>query len=77
MPVGLTSQIFIRLRTTVDDFRFAADAARRREIEALEAANFELRDQITRLKVHNATLDRMLKERERLSGGPADARSFD
>jgi hypothetical protein len=75
MPVGLASQISIRSRTTVDDYRFAAEAARIREIEALEAANFALRDQITRLKLHNATLDRMLKGRERSPGGSAGADS--
>jgi hypothetical protein len=68
MPVGLTSQISIRPQTTVDDLRFAADEARKREIEALEAANFALRDHITRLKLHNATLDRMLKQRDRSPG---------
>jgi hypothetical protein len=34
------------------------------EIEALEAENYELRNQVTRLKLHNATLRRMLKIRE-------------
>jgi hypothetical protein len=77
MPVGLTSQISIRLQTTVDDFRFAEESARKREIEALEAANFALRDQITRVKVHNATLGRMLKERERSPGGSAGVSSVD
>jgi hypothetical protein len=37
------------------------------EIEALETDNFELRNQITRLKIHNATLSRMLKRREERS----------
>jgi hypothetical protein len=32
-----------------------------RRIEALEADNFKLRDEITRLTVHNSTLRRMLK----------------
>ena len=77
MPVGMTSQISIRSSTTVDDFRFAGDAARMREIEALEVANFELRDQITRLKLHNATLDRMLKTQGRSPRGPASASSVD
>ena len=77
MPVGLTSQISIRSQTTVDDLRFAGEAARMREIEALEAANFALRDQITRLKLHNATLDRMLKQRGPSACGPADAGSID
>jgi len=62
MSVGLSSQISIRWQTMVDDLRFAGTAARMRRIEALKAANFELRDQITRLRVHNATLDRMLKQ---------------
>jgi hypothetical protein len=33
----------------------------RRRIEALEVDNFKLRDEITRLTVHNSTLRRMLK----------------
>ena len=77
MPVGLTSQISIRSQTTVDDLRFAEEAARMRQIEALEAANFELRDQITRLKLHNATLGRMLEGRDRPASGPAGASSVD
>jgi hypothetical protein len=32
-----------------------------RRIEALEVDNFKLRDQITRLTLHNSTLRRMLK----------------
>jgi len=32
-----------------------------RKIETLEADNFELRDEITRLTLHNTTLRRMLK----------------
>ena len=36
-----------------------------RRIEALEADNFKLRDEITRLTVHNSTLRRMLKLDER------------
>jgi len=32
-------------------------------IDMLEADNFELRDLITRLKLHNATLARMIKYR--------------
>jgi|HubBroStandDraft_6_1064221.scaffolds.fasta_scaffold2788011_2 hypothetical protein len=32
-----------------------------RTIEALELENFELRNEVTRLTVHNATLRRMLK----------------
>ena len=38
-----------------------------RRIEALEADNFKLRDEITRLTVHNSTLRRMLKLEDRLS----------
>jgi uncharacterized protein YicC (UPF0701 family) len=34
---------------------------RLRKIAALEARNFDLRNQITRLQLHNATLRRMLK----------------
>src|SRR5260370_25631703 len=33
-------------------------------IEALEASNFELRNQITRLILHNTTLRRMLEKQE-------------
>jgi hypothetical protein len=36
-----------------------------RRIAALEVDNFELRDEITRLTVHNITLRRMLKLEER------------
>ena len=77
MPVGLTSHISIRSGTTADDLRFPGEAARMRAIEALEAANFALRDQITRVKLHNATLDRMLKERGRPSDGSAGANSLE
>ena len=77
MPVGMTSQISIRSGMTIDEVRFAGDAARMREIEALEAANFELRDHITRLKLHNATLDRMLKMQGRSPSGPTSASSVD
>jgi hypothetical protein len=73
MPAGLTSPITIRCPAMVDELHFTTDAARLREIEALEAANFALRDQITRLKLHNATLDRMLKQRNRPAGGCAGA----
>jgi hypothetical protein len=38
-----------------------------RRIEALEADNFKLRDEITRLTVHNSTLRRMLKLEQRLT----------
>jgi hypothetical protein len=34
-----------------------------RTIQALELENFELRNEITRLTVHNATLRQMLKNR--------------
>ena len=34
-----------------------------RTIQALELENFELRNEVTRLTVHNATLRRMLKNR--------------
>jgi hypothetical protein len=36
-----------------------------RRIEALEVDNFELRDEITRLTLHNITLRRMLRLDER------------
>jgi hypothetical protein len=36
-----------------------------RRIETLEVDNFKLRDEITRLTVHNSTLRRMLKLEER------------
>jgi hypothetical protein len=36
-----------------------------RKIQALEVDNFELRDEITRLTLHNTTLRRMLKLEER------------
>lgn len=38
-----------------------------RRIEALEADNFKLRDEITRLTVHNSTLRRMLKLEQRFT----------
>ena len=77
MSVGLSSQILIRWQTIVDDLGFAGTAARMRRIEALKAANFELRDQITRLRVHNATLDRMLKQMGDSTGGSARAGAVD
>ena len=77
MPVDLTSQISIWLPTTVDEVSFVGEAARIREIEALEAANFALRDQITRLKLHNATLGRMLEGRDGSTGGSTSANSLD
>ena len=77
MSVGLSSQISIRWQTMVDDLHFVGAAARMRRIEALKAANFELRDQITRLRVHNATLDRMLKQMEDSTGGSAGAGAID
>jgi hypothetical protein len=39
------------------------------EIEALDADNFELRDQITRLKLHNAALRGMLDLRKERRAG--------
>jgi len=76
MPVGLSSQISIPTLTTPQDLSSSDDEARMREIEALEAANFALRDQITRVKLHNATLNRMLKHRDRPPGGSAGADPF-
>jgi hypothetical protein len=61
MPDQLASYISISAPIAVRE----AGNDRMREIEALEADNFELRDQVTRLKLHNATLRRMLEFRER------------
>jgi hypothetical protein len=40
-----------------------------RQIEALETDNFKLRNQITALELHNATLRRMLDLKERKTAG--------
>jgi hypothetical protein len=77
MSFGLSNQISIRSQTTVVDLRFVGEAARMRRIEALEAANFEVRDQITRVRVHNATLDRMLNRTGHSTGGSAGAGAID
>jgi hypothetical protein len=60
MPDRLTSYISIPTLTIVSE----KDTDRTREIEALESDNFDLRNQITGLKLHNATLRRMLELRE-------------
>jgi hypothetical protein len=64
MP-DMTSYISILTPAAMREGEIARDNDRILEIEALEVANFELRNQITRLKVHNATLGRMLMHRSR------------
>jgi hypothetical protein len=73
MPDRLTSYISIPAPIIVQEKDTESD--RVREIEALEVDNFELRDRITSLKLHNATLRRMLDIRERRPAGRSDARS--
>lgn len=64
MP-DMTSYISIPTLAAMREGETARDRDRIVEIEALEVANFELRNQIIRLKVHNATLGRMLTGRGR------------
>ncbi len=57
MPDRLTSYVTEREAT----FFQSRQNENIKKIEMLEADNFELRDEITRLTLHNATLRRMLK----------------
>jgi hypothetical protein len=70
MPYHLTGLIKIPQQTGMQ--RNEIDHMRR--IEALEVDNFELRDEITRLTLHNTTLRRMLKleESSALLGGESE-----
>jgi hypothetical protein len=61
MPYHLTGLITIPQLTGIQK----NENDDRRKIEALEVDNFELRDEITRLTMHNTTLRRMLKLEER------------
>jgi hypothetical protein len=63
MPDNLTSYISIPTPIIIKERCAAREKVSDKtgEIEAFEADNFELRNQITRLKIHNATLRRMLK----------------
>jgi len=63
MPDRVTSYISIAEPIIFRELIEVADTDRTRAIEALEVANFELRNQIIGLKLHNATLYRMLKRR--------------
>jgi hypothetical protein len=60
MPYFPTGWITIPQQTGLQ----AQEIDDRRRIEALEVDNFKLRDEITRLTVHNSTLRRMLKLEE-------------
>lgn len=62
MP-DVISYISIPTPAAMREGEIVRDNDRILEIEALELANFELRNQILRLKVHNATLGRMLTGR--------------
>jgi hypothetical protein len=61
MPYQLTDLIMIPQQTGIQ----RKDNDNTRRIEALEVDNFVLRDEITRLTLHNITLRRMLKLDER------------
>ena len=67
MPDNLTSHISIPAPIIIKERCAIREQCvdKTGEIEALEADNFELRNHVTRLKIHNATLHRMLKLREK------------
>ena len=67
MPDNLTSHISIPAPIIIKERCAIREQSvdKTGEIVALETDNFELRNQITRLKIHNATLHRMLKLREK------------
>jgi hypothetical protein len=67
MPDHVTSYISIAEPILFREMIETAGADRTREIEVLEAANFELRNEIIGLKLHNATLRQMLKHGRRQS----------
>jgi hypothetical protein len=63
MPFGFASEISISAPACGRDGGRAEVAARLAEIAALEAANFALRNHVTGLKLHNATVRRLLRRR--------------
>ena len=63
MPDHLTNYISVSEPIIFRELRETADTNLIKQIEALEFANYELRNLITGLKLHNATLRRMLTPR--------------
>lgn len=74
MPDNLTSHISIPAPIVIKEKCAVREQGvdKTGEIEALEIDNFELRNQITRLKIHNATLHRMLKLRDKRLSRPLE-----
>jgi hypothetical protein len=66
MPDRLTSSILLPAPIVIQERDVVEEKGvdRTREIAALEADNFELRNQIIGLKLHNATLRKMIEPRD-------------
>jgi ribosomal protein L29 len=73
MPDHLTSYISISEPIIFRELSDTTSTDLTKQIEALEAANFELRNQITGLKLHNTTLRRMLAHRRSRTPGSTES----
>jgi|GEM_PF-4700973 hypothetical protein len=73
MPDHLTSYISVSEPIIFRELRDTADTDLIKQIEALEVANYELRNRVTALKLHNATLRRMLAPRRVRSPGTRES----